>query len=135
MPKSNISWVLEDDFDNQIHLFGNLIKTNYKVVAYSCKCGYLDFVIKHKHDDEDSYCCQECGNTKFYNAQQAIKNTYFFLSSNKELLVHLQHLRYKVYNDEVQVDACFNIDIPNAIDFQASKLLYTAPICRKIIYT
>lgn len=123
MSEMNISWMLEDDFDKQTHLFTNIIKTNYKVVAYSCKCGHLDFVIKHKNDDENNYYCKECENTTFYNAEQAIKSTYFFVSNNKELFSNLQDLKYKVYSDDTQVYAYYYFDVPAVIDFQASRLL------------
>lgn len=126
--KPSVTWKLVTPFDPLRHLFSDVIQTNYLVETYICGCGRNAFIVKDKNQ-QMHYCCEECGNDVYCDANFALQHISSCLYScdNTEKFVY----EYKVDNTQESVCSLYGMKVPSTIDFVAQKVSYTL----KPIYT
>ena len=121
--KSNnqhIPWKLSTNFNHQRHLFYNKVDTDYIIETYICTCGHESFIVCNANQELD-YICEECANTKFYDANLAWSNMPHFISTNEELDVEFH---YTFSADEEKITADYSLTIPTDIDFLQEEIFY-----------
>ncbi len=116
-----IAWKLTTDFNKERHLFYSKIGANYSVDTYRCNCGRTECIIKHVGQDVQ-YECEDCCNTTFYDANSAWTNIEHFLGQNKDLKLSY---RYSVEKNSDSIIINYTTEIPNAIDFLSTKMLFS----------
>ena len=115
------SWKLTKDFNEQSHLFHETIFTDYIIEAFYCSCGHSNCILKYKKQILE-YMCDECGNNRFYNANDAWNNIEHFLSQNEELELSCE---YDIYMDNTKLISSYITFIPNDIDFMKNKVVFS----------
>ena len=116
-----IAWRLTTEFDKQKHLFFDKIQTGYVVETYICTCGHTSFITKHPKQ-KLNYICEACENTKFYDANAAWQNIFYFLDQNPDLKLSY---KYDIRTDEVAISSQYITSIPKSIDFSTHKVIYS----------
>ena len=72
------SWKISSPFDEEVHLFKNILHTNYNLESYYCHCGEIKNIITNPNQSFQ-YECTECGNQKFYDTHLLMKDYYDFV--------------------------------------------------------
>lgn len=101
-----LSWKLTSNTDEQNTLFKDSGSV-YDIDVFLCSCGHYEFITRNKID-EIEYCCRECGNNHFYNANEALASINFFLSNIKNINDFLT-MRIEKTNEEVSVVCYFRL--------------------------
>jgi len=121
-----IAWKLTTEFDEEQHLFSNVLKTDYVVNAFTCSCGNIDCIIGYLHD-EIKYTCPTCDNRTFYDANSAWRNIKYFLSHNKN--IELNYC-FDIFTCKESIEARYITMIPESIDYMRKKVFFA----RKKLY-
>lgn len=116
-----IAWKLTTDFNEQRHLFFEKVETDYVVETYMCSCGHKDFIIKHSEQKLD-YMCQECENTKFYDANTAWKDIVYFSNYHFDFEFIFE---YDMQIMDDKISSIYIIQIPSDIDFSSRKVIFS----------
>lgn len=124
-----IPWKLVTKFDDEQHLFSNIIDTKYVVNSFTCSCGHVDLLIGYLYD-EIEYTCPICKNSVFYDANNAWRNIDYFLSYNNDI----EFYSYDISTCKDSLEARYVTKIPTNIDFMRKKVLYSGKkLCSLLI--
>ena len=119
--ESMIPWKLITEFDQEKHLFSNIVDTNYFVNSFICSCGHVDILVRYIHEKLD-YTCPLCGNRTFHDANSAWRNIDYFLSYNKDIELSYS---YDIVICKESIEARYITMIPKSIDFMRQKVLFS----------
>lgn len=121
-----ISWRLTVDLDDQKQLFYGKEKLGYKVDAYLCECGHLEVVIRKKNQ-KTRYCCPECNNGYFYDANMAWMDLGIYLQKHQSLELPF---RFQFFKDQDGMGISYVSSIPVAVDMVRHTLQFeNIPVC------
>lgn len=115
-----IAWKLFTGFGEKKHLLFEENETNYICEAYICTCGHIDFIMKN-HQQELKHVCNECENTKFYDANSAWNHIDNFLYENEDVILLFE---YYIERFTDRVVSNYGTRIPYKIDFLNKKILF-----------